>query len=60
MRDENLSMIEANMFLDETERPKKLTERQAALLHQLEDCYNLKLQKPMHSREQLRNYLMRT
>ena len=59
MRDENLSMIEANMFLDETERPKKLTERQEALLKQVEDCYNLKLQKPMHSREQLRNYLMR-
>lgn len=59
MRDENLSMIEANMFLDESERPKKLTERQAALLQQVEDCYNLKLQKPMHSREQLRNYLMR-
>lgn len=59
MRDENLAMIEANMFLDEKDRPKKLTERQQALLMQVEDCYNMKLQKPMLSREQLRNRLMK-
>lgn len=52
-------MIEANMFLDEKDRPKKLTERQQALLMQVEDCYNMKLQKPMLSREQLRNRLMK-
>ena len=57
MRDENLALIEANMFLPEDQR-KPLTESQEKLLLEVTDCYNLQLQKPMISRAQLRNYLM--
>ena len=58
MRDENLALIEANMFLPEEQR-KPLTESQQKLLDEVIDCYNLQLQKPMVSRAQLRNYLMK-
>lgn len=58
MRDENLSLIEANMFLPEDQR-KPMTEKQEQLLKQVTDCYNLQLQKPMASRTYLRNYLMK-
>lgn len=59
MRDENLALIEANMFLPEDQR-KPLTPGQEMLLREVTDCYNLQLQKPMISRAQLRNYLMKT
>lgn len=58
MRDENLELIEANMFLPEAQR-KDLTERQKLLLLEVTDCYNLQLQKPMISRASLRDYLIR-
>ncbi len=58
MRDENLALIEANMFLPEDQR-KPMTEKQEQLLKQVTDCYNLQLQKPMASRTYLRNYLMK-
>lgn len=58
MRDENLSLIEANMFLPEDQR-KPLTESQNKLLLEVTDCYNLQLQKPMTSRSNLRNYLIK-
>ena len=58
MRDENLALIEANMFLPEDQR-KPMTERQEQLLKEVTDCYNLQLQKPMASRTYLRNYLMK-
>ena len=58
MRDENLALIEANMFLPEDQR-KPMTERQQQLLMEVTDCYNLQLQKPMASRTYLRNYLMK-
>ena len=58
MRDENLALIEANMFLPEDQR-KTLTEKQEQLLKEVTDCYNLQLQKPMASRTYLRNYLMK-
>ena len=58
MRDENLALIEANMFLPEDQR-KQLTESQEKLLMEVTDCYNLQLQKPMISRAYLRNYLMK-
>lgn len=58
MRDENLALIEANMFLPEDQR-KPMTEKQEQLMKQVTDCYNLQLQKPMASRTYLRNYLMK-
>lgn len=58
MREDNLALIEANMFLPEDQRPS-LTEGQQKLLDEVTDCYNLQLQKPMVSRAQLRNYLMK-
>ena len=58
MRDENLALIEANMFLPEDQR-KPMTEKQEQLLKEVTDCYNLQLQKPMASRTYLRNYLMK-
>ena len=54
MRDENLSLIEANMFLPEDQR-KPMMDKQEQLLKQVTDCYNLQLQKPMASRTYLRN-----
>lgn len=58
MRDDNLSLIEANMFLPEDQR-KKMTESQKKLLEEVTDCYNLQLQRPMISHAYLRNYLMK-
>ena len=58
MRDENLALIEANMFLPEDQR-KKMTESQKKLLDEVTDCYNLQLQRPMISHAYLRNYLMK-
>ena len=58
MRDENLSLIEANMFLPEDQQ-KKMTASQKKLLEEVTDCYNLQLQRPMVSRAYLRNYLMK-
>lgn len=58
MRDENLALIEANMFLPEDQR-KPMTDSQKKLLMEVTDCYNLQLQKPMVSRAYLRNYLMK-
>lgn len=58
MRDENLALIESNMFLPEDQR-KPMTEKQEQLLKEVTDCYNLQLQKPMASRTYLRNYLMK-
>jgi len=58
MRDENLDLIQANMFLPE-EQQKKLTEKQQQLLIQVTDIYNQQLQNPMKSRAQLRDYLIK-
>lgn len=58
MRKDNLALIEANMFLPENQQ-EKMTESQKALLEQVTDCYNLKLQRPMISLTYLRNYLMK-
>lgn len=58
MRDENLEIIERNMFLPE-EQQKPLTPRQQKMLEQVKDCYNLQLQKPMLSRSSLRDYLVK-
>lgn len=46
------------MFLPEDQR-KPLTESQTKLLLEVTDCYNLQLQKPMISRSNLRNYLIK-
>ena len=57
MRDENLQLIENNMFLPEESR-KSLTESQCKLLEEVTDCYHVQLQKPMISRASLRDYLI--
>ena len=57
MRDENLALIEDNMFLPAESR-KPLTPSQEQLLLEVTDCYNLQLQKPMLSRSALRDYLV--
>lgn len=58
MRDENLEIIERNMFLPE-EQQKPLTPKQQQMLEQVKDCYHLQLQKPMLSRSSLRDYLVK-
>jgi len=59
MRENNLELIEQNMFLPEEQR-KELTEKQQLLVKEVADCYNLQLRKPMLSRKALCNYLMGT
>lgn len=57
MRNENLELIERNLFVPEDDL--KVTESQKLLLKEVADCYNLQLQKPMYSRTMLRNYLIK-
>lgn len=57
MLDENLNLIVDNLFVP-VEQRKKLKPNQEKMLLEVLDCYNLQLQKPMLSKQQLRDYIV--